>query len=110
MRISDWSSDVCSSDLRRRRIGDLPQGQQRRAVGHEDRGIVGEIGGDSEAERIDEEIASLGDVAHGEAAMMGALCQGFGVEDRKSTRLNSRHQHQPRLSSYALNTLNVESE
>src|SRR3546814_14821268 len=63
---------------RRRRIGDLPQGQQRRAVGHEDRGIVGAIGGDSEAERIDEEIASLGDVADGEADMMGALCQGFG--------------------------------
>src|SRR3546814_5572312 len=36
MRISDWSSDVCSSDLRERRhlIGDLPPAQRvPRAIG-----------------------------------------------------------------------------
>src|SRR3546814_6596970 len=39
MRISDWSSDVCSSDLPRRgrlqeRLSELPRAAHRRAVGH----------------------------------------------------------------------------
>src|SRR3546814_6275774 len=36
MRISDWSSDVCSSDLRRRRIRRLRRGRARRGGGRRD--------------------------------------------------------------------------
>src|SRR3546814_7307389 len=32
MRISDWSSDVCSSDLRRRQNQQRPHGNERQAV------------------------------------------------------------------------------
>src|SRR3546814_11671440 len=34
MRISDWSSDVCSSDLLRLDEGDMPVGQRVGEVGH----------------------------------------------------------------------------
>src|SRR3546814_9958739 len=39
MRISDWSSDVCSSDLRRE-SADLPRGARTRQLGGADRVIV----------------------------------------------------------------------
>src|SRR3546814_13627820 len=43
MRISDWSSDVCSSDLRprRRRLGDTPAHQALRALDLAGRGADG---------------------------------------------------------------------
>src|SRR3546814_16917965 len=39
MRISDWSSDVCSSDLRRE-SADLPRGARTRQLGGADRVLV----------------------------------------------------------------------
>src|SRR3546814_2046227 len=112
MRISDWSSDVCSSDLR-----DLPQdregaqaacgfvrivegvhGRERAfdAVGH---GHAEQAAVDAELEetpvrpRADQELLELAGavVVHAAAAMARlevAMVQG---EDRKSTRLNSSH-------------------
>src|SRR3546814_12171132 len=42
MRISDWSSDVCSSDLTL--SGDDPEGEFPAILGHEGAGVVVEIG------------------------------------------------------------------
>src|SRR3546814_9923894 len=104
MRISDWSSDVCSSDLYRReahrrsrdhRIEKEAKGGKEHASCHRD------------AERIvtEREHQVLADVAHGGARQhdrlehtgqvaanqsdTGAFDRHVG--DRKSTRLNSSH-------------------
>src|SRR3546814_2655793 len=88
MRISDWSSDVCSSDLVRDvNIDRLQHGTiQRYAVGRE---------------RIDQCDAQMG-AHHGQGRLMaadldmpgriGGLHQSRSqVISRKSTRLNSSH-------------------
>src|SRR3546814_6853836 len=71
MRISDWSSDVCSSDLRhagtagRREFHHLPEVGHRQDARHDRHGDAGRTGAVEEAE-IDigvEEI--LGDAARG---------------------------------------------
>src|SRR3546814_3552145 len=79
MRISDWSSDVCSSDLRHA-AADQPRGRQsdqdqdgdRRRVGERRHPVV-------EAVRLDQELRQPGHV--------GEILR----RDRKSTRLNSSH-------------------
>src|SRR3546814_9709068 len=40
MRISDWSSDVCSSDLRFRKVGDIVGAPQHEAVAQRMRVII----------------------------------------------------------------------
>src|SRR3546814_6667298 len=96
MRISDWSSDVCSSDLRHvmaaalHRIDlMLDEAEARRAVGEggaEDRHVmlIGEL---HEAVFL---LAVLRQpLAH--FADERARGIGAGLQDRKSTRLNSSH-------------------
>src|SRR3546814_10154052 len=57
MRISDWSSDVCSSDLERRAA---ETGSERAVIGHEAEGADGPaqavagVGGRHRPERLDE--------------------------------------------------------
>src|SRR3546814_8197517 len=81
MRISDWSSDVCSSDLRlaeHRAIASLARRKRDRLFGIID-GIVG---------------MALGERAIGFVDQLGGLARaGIGIAraDRKSTRLNSSH-------------------
>src|SRR3546814_3521494 len=103
MRMRDWSSDVCSSDLaniRQRRDGQLPglamAGQRQRmtldhravlAVVHPGpRGLMPrnahDVAGAAAVERTDQ-----GDMER-DQLQGGALDDS---KDRKSTRLNSRH-------------------
>src|SRR3546814_7825517 len=102
MRISDWSSDVCSSDL-----GPACFGRQARPVtrnGKAARGVVGALGRDRDEGRPIFLVASLheqivrdppgragGQVDHivGRAALR--VVETVVLEDRKSTRLNSSH-------------------
>src|SRR3546814_10815195 len=113
MRISDWSSDVCSSDLRRQRFTladgieprprelacqqhrcafklwlgraqpDVVTGAKRDTVQHQTFGV--------QRITIDVRVAGRrrgGEIAH--RAFMAAA-RYFGDVDRKRTRLNSRH-------------------
>src|SRR3546814_6419457 len=90
MRISDWSSDVCSSDLCR---GLLELGAEHEArvllddaeaePGDDDAGNVAEAGGgddDKGADRMDGAVERLDHPDHRDQHPGG---------DRKSTRLNS---------------------
>src|SRR3546814_1647744 len=121
MRISDWSSDVCSSDLsrhhraqetRRRDADDEPGEQEAEddatdADAHQDEHIMDEPAEGREA-RLDRERISQGEDAdrgerehpadddqHRVAERLEQPRQRralYGVEaDRKSTRLNSSH-------------------
>src|SRR3546814_2075061 len=103
MRISDWSSDVCSSDLgeigplHRVRIGGVEAGDAS------DRGFeMVEAAFLDEGGKLGAEAGGAGRLVHDDAAT-GLLHRGFdGLdvdrddgakvdEDRKSTRLNSSH-------------------
>src|SRR3546814_4998086 len=84
MRISDWSSDVCSSDL---------QGQDRRGAqgahaghGEDARQAVDDV---ADLDR-DEGVAHL-KVVEFRLPDAVAVADGEGLQDRKSTRLNSSH-------------------
>src|SRR3546814_5640427 len=104
MRISDWSSDVCSSDLAVRdavapdvvdqsllHVGIVVAVVQRRAAG-EKVDVAAAVGGD--------QLGALGAFEHDrEAAAVAADC-GLAA-DRKSTRLNSSHQCASRMPSSA---------
>src|SRR3546814_4590963 len=101
MRISDWSSDVCSSDLVRRLLADIAGKQaemlpQSRWVGRDF----------ADAARAMHEGRTAEDMIHGQAspeearalhddgiAAMPLLVPFVPPEatDRKSTRLNSSH-------------------
>src|SRR3546814_987037 len=110
VRISDWSSDVCSSDLTGVRVGEQA-GLVEHQLAHRgevlDRRGVAVLGQPLGGDRV----AVLRALAEGEegfvAAGLGAgpgdgqhllraevgrleACRGLG-EDRKSTRLNSSH-------------------
>src|SRR3546814_3665238 len=122
MRISDWSSDVCSSDLHhggRARIGD---NIERRIVGHVT-GIAAAFGNyaaDGGVDRIDlqtlrgldagEKLAAPDGVAdllgdrHDTARQLAADFRSgrrIGL-DRKSTRQNSMHSWAPRMTASAI--------
>src|SRR3546814_8537016 len=85
MRISDWSSDVCSSDLR--------------TMDNPDRGRVPMAGVDPRQDGRFAAAWALGYVAASEGGRLetltlGALTGPFGMlgpEDRTSTRLNTSH-------------------
>src|SRR3546814_5267032 len=91
MRISDWSSDVCSSDLPERRIA------ARAAAARDVIGALRRLGqrkellrlvpGALDQRRVD---AMIGDHREAEALEGGAEILREPV-DRKSTRLNSSH-------------------
>src|SRR3546814_3249419 len=97
MRISDWSSDVCSSDLQVAQAGEGAGGDVRRQGSGEDEG-----GGEAAHEIA--ECRRAGDVAAKATVGLGqrALDDGDALHDplargdagtaaRKSTRLNSSH-------------------
>src|SRR3546814_10169565 len=97
MRISDWSSDVCSSDLLKElgKQGKLTPGVIADALEKEADRI------DKELERLPETLSSAGakfstalNVMIGEEdqalGFTTALAEGLAL-DRKSTRLNSSH-------------------
>src|SRR3546814_10547120 len=99
MRISDWSSDVCSSDLRVHRLAGPPgadelrrQIERHRMAGVERTELVrgGKARDVDECERhramdIVAAVAVLALRQHAHARARAA------VGDRKSTRMNSRH-------------------
>src|SRR3546814_7110796 len=97
MRISDWSSDVCSSDLnlvvRRaheadRRIADLGVIRDIDQVA-----CRGEFASTGEAIAVNLRNERLGEIPHPETAFhdMAAPITDAGSGDRTSTRLNSSH-------------------
>src|SRR3546814_3862489 len=106
MRISDWSSDVCSSDLVEQRF-QVDAGRHRVdrsgmvAVGDLDQAQFGpegvfahEFGIDRDEIAVLDEVAEFGERGAGLDKRMNlhaAPIQRVGAEDRKSTRLNSSH-------------------
>src|SRR3546814_7302286 len=118
MRISDWSSDVCSSDLGSRGVGVaeesslVVEGRQRergegvgagrrllglRLAGPEARAIVA-VEGDAAAalaqplQQGKEPLTALGvENPEGDGREVDKVEAGEALGDRKSTRLNSRH-------------------
>src|SRR3546814_3040665 len=100
MRISDWSSDVCSSDLRARR--EIPSGEEWFAGAGDQRhdaGVAGRIRDgrrllDGEGEGFGRPRHEILSTAFGRAEYLEPPQRphrGDGGEDRKSTRLNSSH-------------------
>src|SRR3546814_6761894 len=103
MRISDWSSDVCSSDLLTQHLGmsprwldHIPTGgasgvmalrRAARAVQAGDADIVACIAGD--ANYVDSFRHTLSQFSR--FAQDAVYPYGAGGPDRKSTRLNSSH-------------------
>src|SRR3546814_7119533 len=93
MRISDWSSDVCSSDLRRRRR--LVQPHRIAPVGDAlEQEIAVEFGQRRRAH------APLG-IDEFDAQPLDRVAAVAAQEDRKSTRLNSSHSCASRMPSSA---------
>src|SRR3546814_10882148 len=84
MRISDWSSDVCSSDLR----------QHQRAVRRQQTRLARLQVGVRHYEGIEGEVAVIG-ILEGPVPLATDRLDGHvgvrGAVDRKSTRLNSSH-------------------
>src|SRR3546814_2813772 len=103
MRISDWSSDVCSSDLSPWRDHNVARYQHPDRIAGTDgqRGLDVELAADDLlpglVERILPAVADgAGDIVIGVRAHLGADTEqgrerGCAGEDRKSTRLNSSH-------------------
>src|SRR3546814_3172332 len=97
MRISDWSSDVCSSDLFLQIQGSgrlrLPGGDVMR-IGYDTQNRRGYVG-------IGKLLLDRGELQRGQASMQGILdylradpvrgAAAMNEKDRKSTRLNSSH-------------------
>src|SRR3546814_6154662 len=108
MRISDWSSDVCSSDLHPHRLCAMDDRLVDRGAGG---GAVAEDVDDlgrrlDVGERRDDggAVDRLAGVARIDRDHVMALPDEKAehlVRDRKSKRLNSRHQSAPRMASYA---------
>src|SRR3546814_4479058 len=103
MRISDWSSDVCSSDLRDRRVEMMAHHQHvQMLVDGVDREGHGGVGGAGDHVGETRQLQYVGRMAAARALGMEGvdgppLEGGYGVldkaafVDRKSTRLNSSH-------------------
>src|SRR3546814_7398957 len=102
MRISDWSSDVCSSDLLARRQGDVLAELEGLDVGHLDpeAALAALEVGEQVVEALHEVLAAgfqrraqhlrIGHHEVGGGHGVDELA-GIEVDDRKSTRLNSSH-------------------
>src|SRR3546814_5762319 len=100
MRISDWSSDVCSSDLDRDTIAPSRRfyaggGGSVRGYGYQDIGPRDAnddpIGGRGLAELSVEARIRFGNFGVVPFIDAGNISTDFLPEDRKSTRLNSSH-------------------
>src|SRR3546814_7646963 len=120
MRISDWSSDVCSSDLVAGEVGKADAGPRIEARRHGEVGDLGVgqeavplvAGNDMQLQRLEPAALALGieaaclgqhlawlDEDAGAEALAGqvhaaerapGIFAGVGEQDRKSTRLNYR--------------------
>src|SRR3546814_2525407 len=119
MRISDWSSDVCSSDLFGRGLarqhvdGNLLADAIDRAIGEAaDRGAVGgDVGRDEEDLVLLDPIVSSAGEHRARRGATGVECEAVvadhrhaargGEVDRKSTRLTSSHYCAARMPSSA---------
>src|SRR3546814_9409069 len=87
MRISDWSSDVCSSDLPESDLLEsaMDDFERRHLLGDEQHFLAArDGGGDDVGDRL--RLARPGRPLDDERSPAGGL-----GEDRKSTRLNSSH-------------------
>src|SRR3546814_2463560 len=98
MRISDWSSDVCSSDLKggRNGIGPNLHGIVGRAVAAHDgfsySGAMKAKGGVWDEAALDAYLADpMKTVPGTRMAFAGVIDPADRKADRKSTRLNSSH-------------------
>src|SRR3546814_2945530 len=90
MRISDWSSDVCSSDLFDRDIHADEAGDARQDGADDEAGRRNRA--EEQADENGDDDADDGDGAILAAQIgLGAFLDGSGNLDRKSTRLNSSH-------------------
>src|SRR3546814_5286722 len=91
MRISDWSSDVCSSDLVAHRLAEVA------APGDGDLMLAAAVVNDADELFVRQQRAAqqhrLGDVELivGQRDQQGARRRRIARQDRKSTRLNSSH-------------------
>src|SRR3546814_6424877 len=105
MRISDWSSDVCSSDLRMHPALEIPVAGEHRADGEV-------LGLDGVVDRLGQRagVADAGGAAIAdevEAERVEVVLQICRLEivrddlDRKSTRLHSSHYCATRMPSSA---------
>src|SRR3546814_5875402 len=100
MRISDWSSDVCSSDLVGRDLGrDIEQGLAQ--LGHLLAALRLQFGraGIEQHFRLEDEavaddlhiLAATEQLAQAPEELRALVLQLVDLADRKSTRLNSSH-------------------
>src|SRR3546814_2466749 len=101
MRISDWSSDVCSSDLvaPQREAHLLRRGVSGGEAGAE-HGVGAEVGLVGRAVEVDqvqvdaalvEPLEAVEGVADRAVDVVDGALHALAAEDRKSTRLNSSH-------------------
>src|SRR3546814_2789101 len=111
MRISDWSSDVCSSDLRQLMaldMGSLIAGAKYRGEFEErHKGVLdeGKAGDGSIILFIDEMHTLIGagtsvGAMHASNLLKPALARG-DLQHRKSTRLNSSHACAPCMPTFS---------
>src|SRR3546814_8494268 len=102
MRISDWSSDVCSSDLALAEPAEIAavmaafgaethQEARQRAVAHGDAEILGGVEEPAQPRGIEGQDGGDGGVVQGKDGIQLVLAQVADDKDRKSTRLNSSH-------------------
>src|SRR3546814_6210827 len=117
MRISDWSSDVCSSDLRKVVDGRVTDEVVYLSAMEEYRYVIAQAnaelddqgrfvaalvscrkGGENMLMRP--ETIELVDVSPKQIVSVAAALIPFMEKDRKSTRLNSSHQCAARMPSY----------
>src|SRR3546814_1618235 len=99
MRISDWSSDVCSSDLAERTeyplFRELPQRFSARRAHHFGQQDIAGVGVGESRARIEQQAALA--LHHRDQTRLGQVIAALAFRepeekiDRKSKRLNSSH-------------------
>src|SRR3546814_10637283 len=101
MRISDWSSDVCSADLAARGVDvviiaaealavDIDRGRKADEGALRDRGAIFDRRRDDPASVAARDVLERDD-ARADLVIFAGQHAGIGDADRKSTRLNSSH-------------------
>src|SRR3546814_6736872 len=108
MRISDWSSDVCSSDLHRDGGGNhVGQDGRAQAAANDEKAQYAVLGQRRIAVVADRDHLFAHRIAGQMALHRELLGEAMNVAigdrdaDRKSTRLNSSHSCASRMPSYA---------
>src|SRR3546814_9565445 len=93
MRISDWSSDVCSSDLPLAEEDDAPKGTVLRDYHAENIMLIPDHASSHGLGLLDFQDALVGHPAYDLVSLLQDARRDVppDIEDRKSTRLNSSH-------------------